>query len=77
MNESPARIYLAPDGSLHCEGNWTLNSLASLEQQIALLRAPESSRIVCEAGNIETMDTDGAWLPSVRENKMPKAKRNR
>ena len=62
MNDSPARIYLTADGSLHCEGNWTLNYLDSLEQQIALLRAPESSRIACEAGNIETMDTGGAWL---------------
>ena len=36
MNESPTRIYLAADGTLYCEGNWTLNSLAAFEQQIVI-----------------------------------------
>jgi phospholipid/cholesterol/gamma-HCH transport system permease protein len=56
------RISFAPDGTLHCEGDWTLHELAALERQISSLPQPHSQRLVCQADSIGAMDTGGAWL---------------
>jgi phospholipid/cholesterol/gamma-HCH transport system permease protein len=53
---------MAGDATLRCEGDWTLDHLAPLEAQINSLPRPETPRLVCEAGGIESMDTGGAWL---------------
>ena len=56
------RISFTPDGTLHCEGAWTLVHLADLEHQIDLLPAALPGQINCDAGAIDAMDTGGAWL---------------
>jgi phospholipid/cholesterol/gamma-HCH transport system permease protein len=58
-----ARIYFAADGTLHCEGNWTLHRLPALERQISSLPTPRTTpRLVCQSEGINAMDTGGAWL---------------
>jgi phospholipid/cholesterol/gamma-HCH transport system permease protein len=57
-----ARISFARDGTLHCEGDWTLNHLAALERQLSSLPQPKSQHLVCQADRIRAMDTGGAWL---------------
>ena len=57
-----ARISLASDNTLRCEGAWTLAHLADLERQILSLPMPLSAPINCDAGAIDAMDTGGAWL---------------
>ena len=57
-----ARISVAAEGKLHCEGDWILRQLPALERQISSLPRPESPRLVCHADGIKTMDTGGAWL---------------
>ena len=59
-----ARISFAADGTLHCEGDWTLHQLAALERQISSLPRPASPRLVCQTDGIKAMDTGGAWLLS-------------
>ncbi|HEY7559529.1 MAG TPA: MlaE family lipid ABC transporter permease subunit [Candidatus Binatia bacterium] len=57
-----ARISFAPDGMLHCEGDWTLPQLPALERQLTSLPRPQSPRLLCQAESIKAMDTGGAWL---------------
>jgi len=57
-----ARISFTPDGTLRCEGAWTLDHLVNLEHQIFSLPTTFSGRIICDAEAIDTMDTGGAWL---------------
>jgi phospholipid/cholesterol/gamma-HCH transport system permease protein len=57
-----ARIYFTPDGTLQCEGAWTLDHLTNLERQILSLPTTVSGPINCDAGAIDAMDTGGAWL---------------
>jgi phospholipid/cholesterol/gamma-HCH transport system permease protein len=62
MAEKDVRIWLADDGALHCQGDWALSHLSSLERQIISLPVQEGSSLVCEAGGIVSMDTGGAWI---------------
>jgi phospholipid/cholesterol/gamma-HCH transport system permease protein len=57
-----ARISFAADGTLHCEGDWTLHQIPVLERQINSLPRPRSAILVCQADSIKAMDTGGAWL---------------
>jgi phospholipid/cholesterol/gamma-HCH transport system permease protein len=57
-----ARISFARDGTLVCEGDWTLNHLAALERRLSSLPQPEPRHLVCQADRIRAMDTGGAWL---------------
>ena len=62
MAERDGRIWISDDGALHCQGDWALSHLSSLERQILLLPIQERSSLVCDAGGIATMDTAGAWI---------------
>jgi len=62
MAEQSGRIWISDDGSLHCQGDWALSQLSSLERQILLLPVREDSSVICDAGDIATMDTGGAWI---------------
>ena len=62
MVEKNGRIWISDDGALHCQGDWALSHLSSLERQILLLPVREGSSLVCDAGDIATMDTGGAWI---------------
>lgn len=62
MPDRSARIALAANHTLCCEGPWTLAQLAQLERQIASLPALAGASIRCEAGGIDALDTGGAWL---------------
>jgi phospholipid/cholesterol/gamma-HCH transport system permease protein len=55
-------VYVADDGTLHCQGDWTLDQLPNLERQAALLPIVGRRELVCETSRIEAMDTGGAWL---------------
>lgn len=57
-----ARVALHPDGTLRCEGSWTLKQLADLEKQVSALPDSLPGQVNCDAGKIEAMDTGGAWL---------------
>jgi phospholipid/cholesterol/gamma-HCH transport system permease protein len=57
-----ARIFFAPDGTLCCDGAWTLDQLADLERRIALLPKTFVGSLTCDASAIDAMDTGGAWL---------------
>lgn len=62
MAERDSRIWVSDDGALHCQGEWALSHLFSLEKQIPLLPIEEGSSFVCDASQISTMDTGGAWI---------------
>jgi phospholipid/cholesterol/gamma-HCH transport system permease protein len=62
MAEAEGRIWLSDEGKLHCQGDWSLEYLSSLERQILSLRLQPRPAIVCDAGGIRTMDTGGAWM---------------
>ncbi len=55
-------IDVGDDGKIHCRGRWTLLQLSSLERRLAAIRWPEGSELIWEAGEIEAIDTGGAWL---------------
>jgi phospholipid/cholesterol/gamma-HCH transport system permease protein len=62
MAERDRKIWLSDDGMLHCQGDWSLRYLSSLEHQILSLHIEPRRAIACDAGGIRTMDTGGAWL---------------
>ena len=62
MAETDGRIWLSDDATLHCQGDWSLKYLPSLERQVASLRIQPGAVIVCDAGGVTTMDTGGAWM---------------
>ena len=62
MIEGNSRIWISDDGTLRCQGDWSLSHLPSLERQIRSLAIEERSRIACDCGGIGTMDTGGAWV---------------
>jgi phospholipid/cholesterol/gamma-HCH transport system permease protein len=62
MAERDGRIWISDDGVLHCQGEWALSHLLSLERQIRLVPIREQSSLVCDASGIATMDTGGAWI---------------
>jgi phospholipid/cholesterol/gamma-HCH transport system permease protein len=62
MVERDGRIWISDDGALHCQGDWALSHLSSLERQIRLLPFQERASLVCDAGGITMMDTGGAWV---------------
>jgi phospholipid/cholesterol/gamma-HCH transport system permease protein len=62
MAHKAARIAIAPDGKLYCEGAWTLQHLADLERQIASLPRTFPGPIDCHLDAVDAMDTGGAWL---------------
>ena len=62
IEKRPAWISFAADGTLRCEGTWTLAHLANLERQISALPTPLSGPINCDAAAVDALDTGGAWL---------------
>ncbi|MGE5819208.1 MAG: ABC transporter permease [Deltaproteobacteria bacterium] len=62
MIERNSRIWISDDGTLRCQGDWSLSHLPSLERQVRSLAIQERSRITCDCGGIRTMDTGGAWM---------------
>lgn len=62
MAERESKIWIANDGALRCQGDWALSHLSSLERQIFSLSVQEGSSLVCDAGDIASMDTAGAWI---------------
>ncbi len=62
MIEKDGRIWISEDGALHCQGDWALGHLSSLERQTHLLPVREGSSLICDAGGIAAMDTGGAWI---------------
>jgi phospholipid/cholesterol/gamma-HCH transport system permease protein len=62
MSEKDGRIWMSDDGAIHCEGEWALRHLSSLERQLLSLSIREGSSMVFDAGEIATMDTGGAWI---------------
>ena len=61
-NDKAAQVSFTPEGTLQCEGAWTLDHLADLERQIDSLPKALAGQIYCNAGAIDAMDTGGAWL---------------
>lgn len=62
IEKRPPWISFAADGTLRCEGAWTLAHLANLERQISALPTPLSGPINCDAAAVDALDTGGAWL---------------
>ena len=62
MADENASIWISDDGVLHCQGEWALSHLESLERQIRSAPIREQSSLVCDASGIATMDTGGAWI---------------
>jgi phospholipid/cholesterol/gamma-HCH transport system permease protein len=62
MAERDGKIWISDDGTLHCQGDWSLKHLSSLERQILSLRIQPRPTVVCDAAAIRTMDTGGAWM---------------
>jgi phospholipid/cholesterol/gamma-HCH transport system permease protein len=62
IEDQPAWISFAGDGTLCCGGVWTLRHAADLERQIQSLPKTSAGPIRCAVGAIEAMDTSGAWL---------------
>ncbi|UVT16095.1 MAG: ABC transporter permease [Nitrospira sp.] len=50
------------DNVIHCRGAWTLPNLAHLERGGRALRWPETSTVLCDAGEVTAMDTGGALV---------------
>jgi len=47
---------------LICEGDWTIDGVASLEKLLCRVHWPSSQRWVLDTSGISRMDTVGAWL---------------
>lgn len=47
---------------IHCRGQWTLQNLAELEQQVADLPWPDAATVMYDATDVSAMDTGGAVL---------------
>ncbi len=62
MSHKHGTIRISNDGAIHCEGDWGLDDLSSLERQVLSLPLAKQSSFVCDAGDIATMDTGGAWM---------------
>jgi phospholipid/cholesterol/gamma-HCH transport system permease protein len=62
MAQRDGAIWVSDNGTLHCQGDWSLRYLSSLERQIASLSIQPRPTIVCDASAIQAMDTAGAWL---------------
>ena len=53
---------LSIEGSvLHCGGDWTVNQLSVLEQQLRQIRLPEA-QVVMDLRKLRRIDTAGAWV---------------
>jgi phospholipid/cholesterol/gamma-HCH transport system permease protein len=50
------------DQTVHCCGDWTVDGIGKLEEQINHFSWPTASTIFLEGSTIESMDTAGAWL---------------
>ncbi|MEW6544641.1 MAG: MlaE family lipid ABC transporter permease subunit [Nitrospirota bacterium] len=57
-----AGLSVGDDATVRCGGLWTLPQLAELERCLETFPWPEAAAVVCDAGQIEAMDTGGAWL---------------
>ncbi len=47
---------------VYCRGDWTLDGISQLEQQLKKFSWPKTATIVFDGSSIEKMDTAGAWL---------------
>lgn len=50
------------DNVVHCRGAWTLPNLTELERCSGRLRWPDAPDVICDAGEVSSMDTGGALL---------------
>jgi phospholipid/cholesterol/gamma-HCH transport system permease protein len=57
-----ADIRIETDGTLHCEGAWTLPHVAGLERRLSHVCWPERGELVWNMDAIQAMDTAGAWV---------------
>ncbi len=60
--QQSAPLSLGADGTIRCQGAWTLRRLDELEREVEAFPWPEADEVVCEASGIADMDTGGAVL---------------
>lgn len=57
----PASLTSKAD-KISCSGDWTLDGISQLEQQLKKFSWPKIATIIFECSSIQNMDTAGAWL---------------
>ena len=53
---------LTESDKISCRGNWTIDGISQLEQQLKKISWQQTATIIFDGSLIEKMDTAGAWL---------------
>ncbi len=53
---------LTESDKISCRGNWTIDGISQLEQQLKKISWQQTATIIFDGSSIEKMDTAGAWL---------------
>ncbi len=60
--QQTAAFLLVEENSVRCTGNWTVDDLHTLEQQLPGVQWPEQAKLTFDMREVQYLDTSGAWL---------------